>query len=46
MILSILSKLGLDYSIFVSTFYATRDALGTRFTIPSFDDFASSLTRE
>lgn len=38
--------LGLDYLVFVSTFYATRDALGTRFTMPSLDDFASSLTRE
>ena len=35
LILSILSKLGPKYSIFVSTFYATMDALGSAYKMPS-----------
>ena len=46
LILSILSKLSLEYFVFVSTFYATKGALGTQFTMPSLDDFAVNLTRE
>ena len=46
MILSILSKLGPKYSIFVSTFYATMDALGNAYKITSFDEFADHLKGE
>lgn len=46
LILSFLSQLGPNYSIFVSTIYVTQDALGTGFTMPSLDDFSSSLTRQ
>ena len=41
LILSILSKLGPKYSIFVSTFYATMDALGSAYKMPSLDEFAA-----
>lgn len=46
LILSILSKLGPNYSVFVSTFYATKSVLGTSFKMPSLDDFAKELTQE
>jgi len=46
LILSILSKLDIDYSFFVSTFYATMDALGKTFTMPSLDEYSTSLTME
>ena len=32
--------------MFVSTFYATKGALGTQFTMPSLDDFVVNLTRQ
>ena len=35
----ILSKLCGNFQIFSSTFYSTKDALGTRFTMPSFEVF-------
>ncbi|WP_044909373.1 hypothetical protein, partial [[Clostridium] innocuum] len=41
LIFSILSKLGPDYSIFVSTFYATMDALGSAYKLPSLDEFTT-----
>ena len=46
LILSILSKLCPEYSIFVSTFYATKFTLGDTWTMPSFDCFSSQLIRE
>ena len=46
LILSILSKLSSKYYVFVSTFYATKGALGTPFTMPSLDDFSLNLTQE
>ena len=45
LILSILSKLGPKYSIFVSTFYATMDALDSAYKMPSLVKFSSQLTR-
>ena len=43
--MAILSKLGPDYSVFVSTFHATK--LTTRaWKIPSLADFMESLTQE
>ena len=43
MVLSNLSKLGLDYNIFVSTFYSTRLALGASYKMPTLDVFVASL---
>jgi hypothetical protein len=42
----ILSKLGSAYSIFVSTFYATREALGSAYKKPSLESFCDALIRE
>ena len=46
LIYAVLSKLGESYSVFVSTFYSTRDALGEAFVIPTFDSFVERLTHE
>ena len=46
LILSVLSKLGPDYSVFVSTFYSTKSALGATWKMPSLDSFVTDLTRE
>src|SRR5713101_4699107 len=45
LVLSILSKLGLDYSVFVSTFYATK-LTARSWKMPSRADFMESLTQE
>jgi hypothetical protein len=45
-ILIVLSKLGESYSVSVSTFYSTRDALGQGFVMPTFDAFVVQLTHE
>ena len=45
LILSILSNLGLEYSVFVSTFYATKLAV-RNWRMPSLDAFIDSLTQE
>jgi hypothetical protein len=42
----ILAKLGSAYSVFVSTFYATKEALGTVYKNPSLEYFFVSLMRE
>ena len=42
----ILAKIGSAYSIFVSTFYATREALGTAYKNPSLESFCDALIRE
>jgi hypothetical protein len=49
LIYGILSKLPPAYSIFVSTFHSTREALlnaGTKYKTPSLDTFYDSLVRE
>ena len=46
LILSILSKLGPNYSVFVSTFYATKSALGSNYKMPSLDEFSVELAQE
>ena len=46
LILSILSKIGPKYSIFVSTFYAIMDALGSAYKMYSLHEFAAQLIRE
>lgn len=38
-ILSVLSKLGPEYSLFVSSFYTTKLSMGKTWKIPSMDDF-------
>ena len=42
----ILSKLQRNFQIFSSTFHSTMDALGPRFTMPTFKVFFDCLTRE
>jgi hypothetical protein len=42
----ILSKLGSAYSVFVSTFYAMREALGKDYEKPTLESFCASLIRE
>lgn len=44
MILSVFSELSSKYFMFFSTFYATKGALGTQFTMQSLDDFGVNLT--
>jgi hypothetical protein len=46
MVLTILSKLGPEYSVFVSTFHSVRLAFGATWTMPSLEAFIESLTRE
>ena len=49
LIYSILTKLGLAYSVFVSTFHSTREAFiyqGQDYKSPSFDAFCDSSVRE
>ena len=43
LILSILSKLGLEYSVFVSSFHTSRLTMGTNWKIPPMDAFIKSL---
>jgi hypothetical protein len=42
----ILSKLGSAYSVFVSTFYAMREALGKAYEKPTLESFCAALIRE
>jgi hypothetical protein len=42
----ILSKLGSAYSVFVSTFYAMKEALGKVYVQPTLESFCTSLIRE
>jgi hypothetical protein len=46
MILAILSKLGPEYAVFVSTFHTVRFTSGETWTIPSLDQFIESLMHE
>jgi hypothetical protein len=46
MVLTILSKLGLEYSVFVSIFYSVRFASGSTWMMPSLEAFIESLTEE
>ena len=45
LVLTILSKLGLDYSVFVSTFYATK-LIAQTWKMPKLVEFMESLTQE
>jgi hypothetical protein len=42
----ILSKLGSAYFVFVSTFYAMREALGKAYEKPTLESFSAALIRE
>jgi hypothetical protein len=42
----VLYKLGIAYFMFVSTFYAMREALGKYYEKPTLESFFSSLIRE
>jgi hypothetical protein len=42
----ILSKLGSAYSVFVSTFYSMREALGKAYEKPTLESFCAALIRE
>eukprot|EP00253_Pinus_taeda_P004632 PITA_04632 len=46
LILSILSKLGPEYAVFVSTFHTVRSATGAAWKMPSLDSFIQSLMHE
>jgi hypothetical protein len=46
MVLTILSKLGPDYSVFVSTFHTQRLTVGASWTMPSLDTFIEALIQE
>jgi ABC-type Zn2+ transport system substrate-binding protein/surface adhesin len=46
MVLTILSKLGSEYSVFVSTFHSVRIASGATWMILSLEAFIESLTQE
>jgi hypothetical protein len=46
MVLTILSKLGPGFSIFVSTFHTVIFASGATWKMPSLEDFIESLTQE
>jgi hypothetical protein len=46
MVLTILSKLGPEFSVFVSTFHTVRFASGSTWKMPSLEDFIESLTQE
>jgi hypothetical protein len=42
----LLYKLGSAYSVFVSTFYAMREALGKAYQKPTLESFCDALIRE
>jgi hypothetical protein len=46
MVLTILSKLGPEYSVFLFTFHSVRFTSGYTWKIPSLEDFIKSLTQE
>jgi hypothetical protein len=46
MVLTILSKLGPNYSVFVSTFHTQRLTVGALWTMPSLETFIEALIQE
>jgi hypothetical protein len=46
MVLAILSKIGTEFSVFVSTFHTFRFTSGATWKMPSLEDFIESLTQE
>jgi hypothetical protein len=46
MVITILSKIGPEFFLFVSTFHTVKFACGATWKIPSLEDFIESLTQE
>jgi len=46
LILNVLSKLGPEYSIFVSSFHTHRVSMGAAYVEPTFDAFSNLLIQE
>jgi hypothetical protein len=46
MVLTILSKLGPEFFVFVSTFHIVRFPYGATWKMPSLEEFIESLTQE
>jgi hypothetical protein len=46
MVLTIISKIGLEFSMFISTFHSVKFAFGATFNLPSLEEFIESLTQE
>ena len=46
MVLTILSKIGPEFSVFVSTFHSFRFASRATWKMPSLEDFIESLTQK
>ena len=46
MVLTILSKIGIEFFVFVSTFHTVIFTFGATWKMPSLEDFIKSLTRE
>jgi hypothetical protein len=46
MVLTILSKIGPEFSVFISTFHTVRFTSGATWKMPSLEDFIESLTQE
>jgi hypothetical protein len=46
MVLKILSNLGPEFSVFISTFHTVRFTFGATWNFPSLEDFVESLTQE
>jgi hypothetical protein len=46
MVLTILSKLGIEFSVFVSTFHSVKFASGATWKMPSLEKFIESMTQE
>jgi hypothetical protein len=46
MVLTILSKLGPEFSVFVSTFHSVKFASRSTWNMPSLEEFVESLTQE
>ena len=46
MVLTILSKIGPEFSVFISTFHTVRFSYGATWKMPSLEDFIESLTQE
>jgi hypothetical protein len=46
MVLTIISKLGPEFFVFISTFHSVRFSSGATWNMPSLEDFIESLTQE
>jgi hypothetical protein len=46
MVLTILSKIGIEFSVFVSTFHSIKFTSGATWKMPSLEEFIKSLTQE